>query len=106
MWHAARARAGRDPLQLRGHGGVVGLPGPLGLDELPDHHFGGLQPGHLGIDLDEFLAQPLGTVSQHHPLSSDVASVRPRLRTAALCKRLEPHRSLPAVAETLERTGR
>jgi tetratricopeptide (TPR) repeat protein len=38
-------------------------------------------------------------------LSSDVASVRPKLRTAALCKRLEPYRSLPAIAEVLEQTG-
>ncbi len=35
-------------------------------------------------------------------LAADVASVRPRLRTAALCERLRPHRALASVAETLE----
>ncbi|MGW3027463.1 hypothetical protein [Streptomyces sp. NPDC001221] len=65
--HPARPRTCRHPLQLRGHDRIVGLPAPVGLDELPDHHLGGLQPGHLRIDLGELLAQPLGAIGQHHP---------------------------------------
>ncbi|MFF3467351.1 hypothetical protein [Streptomyces sp. NPDC002619] len=65
--HPARPRTCRHPLQLGGHDRIVDLSAPLGLNELPDHHLGGLQPGHLGIDLGELLAQPLGAVGQHHP---------------------------------------
>ncbi|MFI0730354.1 hypothetical protein ACH4S9_15255 [Streptomyces sp. NPDC021225] len=65
--HPACTRSSRDPLQLGGHGRLVGVTSAFGLDELPDHHLCGLQPGHLGIDLGELLTQPLGAIGQHHP---------------------------------------